>query len=104
MPVGYPVGERRGVRHTASMKGNVLLLLVRVTLPLTVFVAGVILVIVGGEIAQGAGIFLIGSAVLGALANAYMRLGLQSNADREREEARRAFLEKHGRWPRRDEL
>jgi len=86
------------------MKGDVMLLLVRVTLPLTVFVAGVILVIVGGEIAQGAGIFLIGSAVLGVLANAYMRLGLQSNADREREEARREFLEKHGRWPRRDEI
>ena len=80
------------------------LLLVRVTLPLTVFVVGVILVILGGEIAQGAGIFLIGSAVLGALANAYMRLGLQSNADREREEARRQFLDEHGRWPRRDEL
>lgn len=86
------------------MKGDVKLVLVRVTLPLTVFVAGVILVIIGGETAQGAGIFLIGSAVLGALANAYMRLGLQSNADREREEARREFMEKHGRWPGRDEL
>ena len=80
------------------------LLLVRVTLPLTVLVAGVILVIVGSETARGAGIFLIGTAVLGALANAYMRLGLQSNADREREEARRQFLDEHGRWPRRDEL
>ena len=79
------------------------LLLVRVTLPVAVFVVGVILVIVGEEAAQGAGIFLIGSAVLGALANAYMRLGLQSNADREREEARRAFFDQHGRWPRRDE-
>ncbi len=83
---------------------RLMLLLVRVTLPATVFVVGVILVILGGEIAQGAGIFLIGSAVLGALANAYMRLGLQSNADREREEARRQFLEEHGRWPRRDEI
>jgi hypothetical protein len=83
---------------------RVKLLLVRVTLPLTVFVVGVILVVVGGEIAQGAGVFLIGSAVLGALANAYMRLGLHSNADREREEERRRFLDEHGRWPRRDEL
>jgi hypothetical protein len=80
------------------------LLLVRVTLPVTVFVIGVILLLVGGEVAQGAGVFLIGSAVLGALANAYMRLGLQSNADREREEARREFFDEHGRWPRRDEL
>ena len=68
----------------------------RVTLPVTVFVVGVILVILGGEIAQGAGIFLIGSAVLGALANAYMRLGLQSNADREREEARRSSSKNTG--------
>jgi hypothetical protein len=80
------------------------LLLVRVTLPVTVFVVGVILIIVGGEVAKGAGIFLIGSAILGALANAYMRLGLQSNTDREREEARREFFDEHGRWPRRDEL
>jgi xanthosine utilization system XapX-like protein len=79
------------------------LLLVRVTLPVAVFVVGVIRVIVGDEVVQGAGSFLIGSAVLGALANAYMRLALQSNADREREEARRVFFDKHGRWPRRDE-
>ena len=80
------------------------LLLVRVTLPVAVFVVGLILVIIGNDAARGAGVFLIGSAVLVALANAYMRLGLQSNADREREEARRAFFDKHGRWPRRDEL
>ena len=87
------------------MRDDGKLLLVRVTLPVTVFVAGLILVILGGEIAQGAGVFLIGSSILGALANAYMRLGLQSNADREREEARREFMEKHGRWPGRgDEL
>jgi hypothetical protein len=87
-----------------AMDDRLKLLLVRVTLPLSVFVVGVVLVIVGGEIARGAGIFLIGSAVLGALANAYMRLGLQSNADREREEERRRFLEEHGRWPGRDEV
>jgi hypothetical protein len=87
-----------------AMDDRFKLLLVRVTLPVSVFVVGVVLVVVGGEVAQGAGIFLIGSAVLGALANAYMRLGLQSNADREREEARRRFLEEHGRWPRHDEL
>jgi hypothetical protein len=86
------------------MRDDVKLLLVRVTLPVTVFVAGVILIVIGGEIAQGAGIFLIGAAVLGALANAYMRLGLQSNEDREREEARRRFLQEHGRWPKRDEI
>lgn len=86
------------------MRDDVKLVLVRVTLPATVFVAGLILIIIGGEIAQGAGVFLIGSSILGALANAYMRLALQSNEEREREEARRQFMEKHGRWPRRDEV
>jgi hypothetical protein len=32
------------------------------------------------------------------------RLGLASNADRDREEAARRFFDEHGRWPRRGEL
>ena len=80
------------------------LVLVRVTLPAMTVLAGVVLLVIGGEVAQGAGVFLIGVAFLGVLANAYMRLGLQSNEDREREEARRRFLDEHGRWPGRDEI
>ena len=86
------------------MSDRVKLVLVRVTLPAATVVAGVVLLVIGGDAAQGAGVFLIGVAVLGILANAYMRLGLASNADREREEARRQFLEEHGRWPRKDEI
>ena len=79
-------------------------LFVRVGLPLATALAGVVLLVIGGGAATGAGIVLIGVAGLIALANALIRLGVQSERDREREEARRQFLSEHGRWPRRDEL
>lgn len=65
------------------------LLLVRVVLPALIAVAGVVLVAVGGDSAQGAGIVLIGVAGLVVLANVFIRLAFQSERDREREEARR---------------
>jgi hypothetical protein len=65
------------------------LLLVRVVLPAVIAVVGVVLIVVGGDSAQGAGIVLVGVAGLVVLANAFMRLALQSERDREREEERR---------------
>ena len=76
----------------------------RVALPVAIMFAGVVLVVLGHENARGAGVVLIGVAALVVLANAFIRLGLQSEGDREREEARRRFLAEHGRWPGRDEL
>ena len=68
---------------------------VRLVLPATIAVAGVVLVSVGGDAALGAGIVLIGVAALVVLANVLMRLGLSSERDREREEERR----RRGRGP-----
>jgi hypothetical protein len=65
------------------------LVLVRIVLPATIALAGVVLVIVGGDSGRGAGIVLIGVAGLVVLANVLIRLGLQSERDREREQARR---------------
>ncbi len=65
------------------------LVLVRVVLPAVIAVAGVVLLIVGGDSAQGAGIVLIGVAAIVVLANLFIRLSLRSERDREREEARR---------------
>jgi hypothetical protein len=65
------------------------LLLVRVVLPATIAVVGVVLVVTGGDAARGAGIVLIGVAGLVVLANLLIRLGLQSERDREREQERR---------------
>jgi drug/metabolite transporter (DMT)-like permease len=65
------------------------LTLVRYVLPALIAVAGVILIASGGDSAVGAGIVLVGVAGLVVLANVFMRLSLQSERDRAREEARR---------------
>ena len=66
-----------------------MLTLVRVGLPLAIAVAGVILIVIGGDAAVGAGVTLLGVAVLVVLANLFIRLAIQSQDDREREEQRR---------------
>ena len=79
------------------------LTLVRVVLPAATAVAGVVLVIVGGDAARGAGVMLIGVAALVVVANLMIRLAIQSQDDREREEERRRYFSEHGRWPDRSE-
>jgi hypothetical protein len=77
-------------RDTPRMR----LTLVRTVLPATMALAGLVLIVVGGEIELGMGIVLIGSALLVAMANAMMRLSLQSEREREEEQRRRD----EGRW------
>ena len=78
---------------------RVLLALVRIALPVAVAVVGAVLVVVGDDVARGAGIVLIGVAGLVVLANLLMRLGLSSERDREREEERRRAFSRTGQWP-----
>lgn len=73
--------------------------LIRIVLPAAIVVAGVVLLIVGNDAGRGAGIVLIGVAALVVLANLLIRLGLLSQRDREREEARRRSFSRRGRWP-----
>jgi hypothetical protein len=73
--------------------------LVRIWLPAAIGLGGVILIVVGDSVARGAGIVLIGVALLVVLANVLVRLGLQSERDREREQQNRRFFSRHGRWP-----
>jgi hypothetical protein len=75
------------------------LLWVRLVLPVATAFAGVVLIVLGEDIARAAGVFLVGVAGLVVLANAFIRLSLQSERDRERDEARRRFFDEHGRWP-----
>jgi hypothetical protein len=73
---------------------------VRYGLPAAIVLAGVLLTVVGGsDAADGAGVVLIGVGLLVALGGALMRLGIQSNRDREREEEARRYFDRHGRWP-----
>ena len=69
--------------------------LVRYGLPAAILVAGVALVIIGGDAPLGAGIVLIGVAGLVVLANVMMQLSVQSERDRAREAQRRE--ERHPR-------
>jgi ABC-type transport system involved in cytochrome bd biosynthesis fused ATPase/permease subunit len=73
----------------------VALLLVRVVLPAAIAVVAILLLIFGNDSARGAGIVLIGVAMLVVLANLFIRLGLLSERDREREAEQR----RRGRWP-----
>ena len=77
--------------------------LVRYGIPALIALAGVVLVVAGGDSGAGAGVVLIGIAGLVLLANVFVRLSLQSEDDREREEGARRFYSEHGRWPRKDE-
>ena len=63
--------------------------MVRIWLPVAIGVAGLILIATGGDAAVGAGIVLLGVAVLVVLANLFIRLAIQSQDDREREAERR---------------
>ena len=80
------------------------LFLVRVVLPAAIASAGVVLLVTGdGENTQGAGVGLIGCAVLVLMFNLLLRLGIRDRGDREREEAAREHLDRTGRWPDEDQ-
>lgn len=72
---------------------------VRIWLPFSIAIAGVVLILSGDDAAAGAGIVLIGVSVLVVVANLMLRLSLSSERDREREEAARDAFSRTGRWP-----
>ena len=76
------------------------LFLVRVVLPAAIAAAGAVLLITGDdENTQGAGVALIGCAVLVVMFNLFLRLGWRDQRDREREEEAREHFDRTGRWP-----
>lgn len=74
------------------------LIAVRALLPAVIATAGVVLVIAGGDTAKAAGTLLLGVAVVVVIANLFMRLGLQSEHDRECEDDERPVFSRTGRW------
>jgi hypothetical protein len=70
--------------------------LVRYGIPAALFIAG--MVVWGtGSVAVGAMFISAATAVL--LLNFLFRIGVEGDKDRDREDAARAFFDKHGRWP-----
>ena len=77
-----------------------ILLLVRIGLPAAIAAAGVVLLVTGdGENEQGAGVALIGCAVMVALLNVFLRIGVADQRDRDREDEAREHFTRTGRWP-----
>lgn len=77
-----------------------ILRLVRIGLPAAIAAAGVVLIVEGAtENEQGAGVALVGVALVVLLFNLFLRLGASSTRDREREEAAREEYDRTGRWP-----
>ncbi|HUO73434.1 MAG TPA: hypothetical protein VMU39_21875 [Solirubrobacteraceae bacterium] len=78
-----------------------LLRFVRLWLPLTIALVGVVAIVLGhGRTAlAAAGVVLLGSAVIVWMVNWLFRMSVESNRDREREEEARRYFDEHGRWP-----
>jgi hypothetical protein len=91
-----------GDRYTP---GRVALSLTRIWLPLVIALVGVVAIVVGGGrtslAATGVGLLII--ALIVWMINWMFRLSVESNQDREREEAAREYFDIHGRWPDEDE-
>ena len=87
-----------------------MLRLARLALPILIAVAGGVLILVGhdnkslnvqheGNSLSGIGVGLIIVALMVWLINWMYRLSIQSNRDREREDAAREYFYEHGEWP-----
>jgi hypothetical protein len=73
----------------------------RVWLPVAIAIAGVVALIAGhgSTPVAGAGVVLLGTALMVWMLNWMFRMSVESNRDREREEEARRFYDRHGRWP-----
>jgi hypothetical protein len=78
-----------------------LLKLTRVWLPLGIAAAGVACIVIGHArtAAAGAGVVLLGIALMVWMLNWMFRMSVESNRDRDREEEARRYFDEHGRWP-----
>ena len=80
---------------------RLLLKITRVWLPLAIAAVGVVLIVVGhGHTASAAaGVGLLIVALIVWMVNWLFRLSVESNRDRDDEEAARRYFDEHGRWP-----
>jgi hypothetical protein len=84
-----------------NARGGPLATIVRTALPLGIAVAGVVAIVLGhGHTSlAGAGVVLLGTALIVWMLGWLFRMSLESNRDREREEEARRYFDEHGRWP-----
>jgi len=77
------------------------LVLVRIVLPIVLVVTGVVLLIIGHgqSAAAGAGVVVLGAAVMVLMLDWLARLSISSIGDREQEERAREYFDRTGLWP-----
>jgi chromate transport protein ChrA len=86
--------------ETRSRSARVALAAVRYALPAALVAVGITLVLLRtSDETVGMGVGLAMAALIVFLLNAFMRAGLHSQRDRDREEEARAHFDRHGRWP-----
>jgi hypothetical protein len=83
----------------------------RIWLPLIIAAGGVVMIVLGHGRTKGTGATALGNSIAAGgvalliaalivwMINWLFRLSVQSNRDREQEEAARAYFDRHGRWP-----
>jgi hypothetical protein len=73
----------------------------RIWLPLAIALAGVVAIVLGHArtALAGAGVVLLGTALIVWMVNWLFRMSVESNRDREQEEQAREYFDRHGRWP-----
>ena len=105
--------ERGGAEQRGSEQGGritrLLLAATRLWLPVTIALAGVVLIVLGhGRVStagdphtvlSATGVALLLVAVTVWMINWMFRMSVESNRDREREEEAREYFDEHGRWP-----
>ena len=72
---------------------------VRYGIPLTLFVAGMVIAGTSGRIGMAAGAMFISAGTAVLLLNVIYRIGVEGDKTRDREEEARRFFDEHGRWP-----
>jgi hypothetical protein len=77
-----------------------LLIAVRYVLPVAVVLIGVMLFALSpSTVAAEGAAGIVGAGLSIWLLNELFRLGVRGDAEREAEEAARAYFDRHGRWP-----
>ena len=74
--------------------------MVRYGLPAALVAVGITLVLLRpSDEVEGLGVGLAMAALVVVLLNVFMRAGISSQRDRDREEEARRHFDRHGRWP-----